>query len=394
MTTYDFDESIARRGSGSFKWDAAEDGDLLPMWVADMDFRAAPEIVAALARRVEHGVFGYTKVPPAYLDAVVQWFARRHGVTFERAAIVPTTGVLPALAAILRALTEPGDGVVLMTPVYHHFFETIVHQRCQVLESDLSYRGGVYRIDFAALEAKVADPRAKVLILCHPHNPVGRVWTEDELRRIGDICFAHEVLVVSDEIHCDLVHEGDDRGHRHVPFASLGEEFLRRSVTCTSPSKTFNLAGLQVANLIVADEEMRARITAALFANEVALVGSLAVAALIAAYTEGDAWLDALKVYLQESYAFLCAFFREHLPELTVLPLEATYLVWVDCSALGRPSAELGVLLRERGKLWVNEGTLYGASGEGFLRINIACPRSLLAQGLTRLRDTVVGRWV
>jgi cystathionine beta-lyase len=382
---YDFDELVPRQGSHSFKWDAAGDPDMLPLWVADMDFRAAPEIIAALERRVRHGVFGYTKVPPAYFDAVVGWFARRHGFTFAKEHVLPTTGVVPALAAIIRALCGPGDRVLVQTPVYNHFFPSIVNQGCEVLESDLLYRDGAYGVDFADLEAKAKDPRAKLMLLCHPHNPVGRAWTVAELERIGDICLASGVTVVSDEIHCDLVHEG----HRHVPFASIREDFLRASITCTSPSKTFNLAGLQVANLMVADDALRGKIELALHANEIALLSPFAIAALLAAYGEGDAWLDALKSYLRANDEYMRSFLREHLPQLYVLPLEATYLAWVDCSALKVPSAELGETLRTRGKVWVNEGTLYGASGEGFLRINLGCPRSTLAKGLTRLRDVI-----
>jgi cystathionine beta-lyase len=380
---YDFDEVIARRGTGSFKWDAAEDPEVLPLWVADMDFRAAPEITAALETRVRHGIFGYAKVPPAYLEAVVRWFARRHGFSFGKEQLLPTTGVVPALAAIVRALCEPGDGVIVQPPVYNHFFPSIRGQGCEPLESNLVYREGRYTVDFADLEAKAKDPRAKLFLLCHPHNPVGRAWTAAELTRMGEICLANDVLVIADEIHCDLVYPG----HRHVPFASLREDFLRRSITCSSPTKTFNLAGMQVANLLVADEALRRQVEAGLHANEIALVGPLGIAALVAAYEEGEAWLDALLGYLQENDRFLRGFFAEHLPELTVLPLEATYLVWVDCSALGLASTELGARLRERGKVWVNEGTLYGAAGEGFVRINIACPRSLLRDGLERLRS-------
>ena len=382
---YDFDEVIARRGTGSFKRDAADDAAVLPLWVADMDFRAAPEITAALEARVRHGIFGYAKVPPAYFEAVVQWFARRHDFHFGKEPLLPTTGVVPAIAAIVRALCEPGDGVIVQPPVYNHFFPSIRGQGCEPLESNLVYRDGRYTVDFADLEAKARDPRARLFLPCHPHNPVGRAWTTAELTRMGEICLAHDVLVVSDEIHCDLVYPG----HRHVPFASLGEDFLRRSITCSAPTKTFNLAGMQVANLLVADDDLRRTVEAGLHANEIALVGPLGIAALIAAYDQGEAWLEALLGYLQDNDRHLRRFVREHLPELRVLPLEATYLVWVDCAALGISSAELGARLRDHGKVWVNEGTLYGAAGEGFVRINIACPRSLLTEGLERLRSVL-----
>ncbi len=380
---YDFDELVSRRGSNSYKWDTAKDDDVLPMWVADMDFRTAPPIIDALSRRVMHGVFGYTKVPQTYFDAVISWFKRRHNFTIERDWILFTSGVVPALSAVIKALAEPGDKVIVQTPVYNCFFSSIRNDQCEMMANELIYKDGTYSIDFDDLERKAADPKARLMLLCSPHNPVGRVWTHEELVRIGEICLRNNVIVVSDEIHCDLVYEG----HTHIPFGSLSDAFLQNSVTCTAPSKTFNLAGIQVANIIAADEEIRRKIDKALNVNEVCEINCFAVEALTAAYTEGEEWLEELKAYLKENYNTLSDFFREYLPHLPVLPLEATYLVWVDCSALNRTSKEIMETLLEKEKLWINEGTMYGEAGEGFIRINIATSRELMLKGLKKIRN-------
>lgn len=384
---YDFDTLIPRRGTGSYKWDSATDPDILPMWVADMDFRTAPSVIEALTKRAMHGIFGYTKVPEAYYDAIISWFGR-HGFRIEREWILFTTGVVPALSAIINALTEPGDKVIVHEPVYNCFFSSIRNDGCEAVPNDLIYSDGRYSIDFDGLETLAEDPAVKLLLLCSPHNPVGRVWTREELERIGEICFRNEVLVVSDEIHCDLVYPG----HTHIPFASLGDEFLQKSITCTAPSKTFNLAGIQVANIIAADKDVRQRIDKALNVNEVCEINAFAIEALITAYNDGEVWLEQLRVYLADNYTYLRKFFSEHFPDLKVLPLEATYLVWIDCKALNMPSAEIARRLLEEGKLWVNEGTIYGAAGEGFIRFNIACPRASLADGLDRFKK-VFGSW-
>ncbi|MDR1115909.1 MAG: pyridoxal phosphate-dependent aminotransferase [Tannerella sp.] len=380
---YNFDEIIPRRNSRSYKWDSAGERDVLPMWVADMDFRTAPCIIDALEKRVRHGIFGYTKVPSAYYDAVTRWFERRHGFRFRAEWILFTTGVVPALSAVIKALTIPGDRVIVQSPVYNCFFSSIRNNCCEMVSNDLTYEDGTYRIDFDDLEWKVSDPKAKLLLLCNPHNPAGRVWTRNELAKIGNICLRHDVTIVSDEIHCDLTYPG----HTFIPFASVDEKFLCRSVTCTAPSKTFNLAGLQVANILAADDAMRKKIDRAINVNEVCELNSFAVEALIAAYNEGEEWLEELKRYLYDNYVCLKRFFAQHFPRFTVLPLEATYLVWIDCASLGLPSARIAEMLLEKEKLWINEGTMYGAAGEGFIRLNIACPRALLMQGLDRIKN-------
>ena len=283
MAKYDFDEPIPRRGTNSVKWDEEPAADILPMWVADMDFRTAPCVVEALRRRVEHGIYGYATVPESYYGAVTSWFSRRHGWAPGADWILPVTGVIPALSAILRALTRPGDRVLVLTPVYNHFFIAIDNSGCTAAECELTYSGNRYTVDFDALERRAADPAVKLMLLCNPHNPAGRVWTPEELRRIGDICLRRDILVVADEIHCELVMPG----FRHTPFASLSEEFARRSVTCASPSKAFNLAGVQVANIFAADTGLRERIARSLEINETGMISPFAIEALTAAYTDG-----------------------------------------------------------------------------------------------------------
>lgn len=379
---YNFDEIIPRRGTNSYKWDSAGDADILPMWVADMDFRTAPPVVEALRKRAEHGIFGYVRVPDAYYAAVTNWFTRRHDWQIEKEWIIYTTGVVPALSAVIKALTIPGDKVMVQTPVYNCFFSSIRNNGCGMIANPLIYRNGTYQIDFADLEQKAADPSVKVLLLCNPHNPAGRVWTKQELTRIGDICIRNNVWVIADEIHCELVFPG----HTYIPFASISQEFLMHSVTCTSPSKAFNLAGLQIANIISADTDIRIKIDKAINVNEVCDVNPFGVEALMAAYNDSEEWLEELKQYLFANYNYLRAYFAECLPEFPVSMLEGTYLVWVDCSVLNQSSDETVKTLLEKEKLWVNEGGLYGEAGEGFIRINIACPRQQLIEGLNRLR--------
>ena len=380
---YNFDEIVERLGSNSYKWDTAKDKDILPMWVADMDFRTAPTILNALARRVQHGIFGYTKVPQTYYDATISWFDRRHNFVINQDWILFTSGVVPALSAIIKALTRPGDKVLVQTPVYNCFFSSIRNDGCEIEENKLIYKDRTYTIDFNDLEQKASDPKVKLMLLCNPHNPVGRVWTREELQQIGDICLRNDVLVVSDEIHCDLVYEGQT----HIPFASISEAFLQNSVTCIAPTKTFNLAGIQVANILAADNDIRDKIDKALNVNEVCEINVFAIEALIEAYNEGEDWLEELKIYLYENYTFLVKFFQEHLSHLPVIKLEATYLVWIDCSALRLSSKEITDKLLVEEKLWINEGTMYGDAGEGFIRINIGTQRERLIDGLQRIKN-------
>lgn len=378
---YDFDKIIPRRHTNSYKWDSAAEEDVLPLWVADMDFHTATPVVEALQKRVEHGIFGYTKVPPAYYEAITSWFARRHDWQIDKDWIIYTSGVVPALSAIIKALTKPGDRVLVQTPVYNCFFSSIRNNGCEVVENPLIYTNQTYHIDFTNLERLTADPNVKLMLLCNPHNPAGRVWTRKELTRLGEICLRNNVIVVADEIHCELVYPG----HTYTPFASISQAFLMNSVTCISPSKAFNLAGLQIANIISANEEIRMRIDKAINIHEVCDVNPFGVEALMAAYNNGEEWLEELKQYLAENYSYLKEYFNEHLPQFPVTTLEGTYLVWVDCSVLQQRSKDIVETLLKEEQLWVNEGSMYGEAGESFIRINIACSRQILTDGLNRL---------
>lgn len=377
---YDFDEIIDRRGTNCVKWDSAENPDVLPMWVADMDFRTAPAIIDALRRRMDHGIFGYTRVPQSYYEAVTGWFARRHGWNIDKDWIIYTSGVVPALSAIIKAMTVLGDKVLIQTPVYNCFFSSIRNNGCEIVESPLVYADNTYSIDFEDLERKASDPKVKAMILCNPHNPAGRVWNRDELIRIGEICIRHDVVVIADEIHCELVMPG----YEYTPFASISEEFSRHSVSCVSPSKAFNIAGLQIANIVCADAGRRAKIDRAININEVCDVNPFGVIALQAAYNEGAEWLDQLLEYIHGNYEYMRSFCEEHLPDFPITKLEGTYLVWMDCRKFGMTSAELEKRLIEEAGLWLNPGTMYGQDGEGFMRWNIACPRTRMIEGLRR----------
>ena len=384
---YDFDKITDRRATNSYKWDSAPEG-VLPMWVADMDFRTAPAIIDALQKRVAHGIFGYTRVPDAYYDAVTAWFSRRHGWDIDREWIIYTSGVVPAVSAVIKALTMPGDKVIVQTPVYNCFFSSIRNNGCEIVSNPLRRIGDTYEMDFDALERCAADPRAKVMLLCNPHNPAGRVWTPDELTRLGNICLRNGVTVVADEIHCELVYQG----FKYTPFASLSDAFLHRSVTCVSPSKAFNIAGLQIANIVAFDNDLRSRIDKAININEVCDVNPFGVAATIAAYNEGEEWLNQLVDYLHGNYEAMAEFCRRELPEFPITRLEGTYLVWMDCSSLGMPSDALEHVLLDDARLWLNAGTMYGAEGEGYMRWNIACPRSVMLDGLNRFLNFVRSR--
>ena len=385
---YNFDELISRRGTNSYKWDSAADAGVLPLWVADMDFRTAPAITEALARRVAHGIFGYTRVPEAYYNAVTGWFARRHGWHFKKEWMIYTSGVVPAISAIIKALARPSDKVLVQTPVYNCFFSSIRNNGCEAACSPLLRTGDTYRMDFDDLERKAADPAVKLMLLCNPHNPAGRVWTREELTRLGEICLRHDVTVVADEIHCELVFPE----YTYTPFASISEEFQRRSVACVSPSKAFNIAGLQIANIVAADDGMRERIDRAININEVCDVNPFGVEATIAAYNEGEEWLTQLIGYLKGNYEFMKDYCAKHLPDFPTAKLEGTYLVWMDCSVLHIPSEELERQLVEQARLWLNAGAMYRSPKEGFMRWNIACPRQRLAEALDRFRSFVAER--
>ena len=378
--TYDFDKIISRYNTNSVKWDTHP--NILPMWVADMDFETAPAVKTAVQRRAEHGIYGYVHVPDTYYEAIIDWFSRRHHWQMQKEWIIYTTGVVPAISAIIKAMTEPGDGVLIQTPVYNCFFSSIKNNDCNVIENELVYHDNTYSIDFEDLEQKASDPTTKVMILCNPHNPAGRVWSLDELKRIGDICIRHQVFVIADEIHCELIIPG----YEYTPFASISKEFEQNSATCTSPSKSFNIAGLQIANITISDDTIRRRVDRAIKINEVENVNSFGIEALIAAYNESEDWLRQLNLYIYSNYQYLCDFFSANLPQFPVTKLEGTYLVWIDISVLNKSSKAVTKELKTQESIWLNEGIMYGASGDNFVRINIACPRQTLTEGLMRLK--------
>lgn len=379
---YNFDEIIDRKNTNAIKWDVSSSTDILPMWIADMDFKTAPEIIEVLQNRVSHGVFGYTQTPEEFYISIQNWWKRRYELSLEKEWIIPVTGVIPALSATIRSLTEKGDKIIIQPPVYNHFYNSIENCNREVSENNLIYDNGIYTIDFVDLERKAADPKAKLLLISNPHNPVGRVWTKEELQHIASICQKHNVIVISDEIHCDLVFSV----YKHIPFASLEDQYASNSITLASISKTFNLAGLQVGYIFTKNASLCNEIKSILQMQEMELLSPFAIEALIAAYNKGENWLEALKKYLYNNYTFLHQFIASEIPEIKVVPLQATYLVWLDCSALKVSSDEIAKTILEKQNLWINSGTMYGNAGEGFLRINIACPQKKLLEGLERLK--------
>ena len=385
---FDFDNIVPRRGSGSVKWDLPKEDGVIPMWVADMDFMTAPAVLEALEKRLRHGVFGYTRITGEYYRAVCSWFSRRHGLEMKPEWIIPISGVVPALTCIIRALVKPGEKVIFQSPAYNCFYTSVTKNGCTLSLNPLTYKDNTYTIDFENLERRAADPDARVLILCNPHNPSGRVWTREELARTGEICLRNHLTVIADEIHCELTYPG----HDYTPFASLSQEFLTHSATCNSPTKAFNIAGLQISNIVTADAGIRKKIDKAININEVCDVNPFGVEALVAAYDQGEDWLDALRIYLWENYQHVLRFFSEKLPRYPILPLEGTYLPWINIKASGLHSDELAGLLLHDAKVMLSPGTIYGPGGEDFLRLNIACPRPRLQDGLERLHS-VLKRW-
>lgn len=381
---YDFSRPTDRRGTDSYKWDSAPEADIIPLWVADMDFETFPAITEALQRRVAHGIFGYTRVPEAYYEAVCRWFKKRHGWHINREDIIYTSGVVPAVSAVIKALTLPGDQVIVQGPVYNCFFSSIRNNGCEMVSNSLIYNKEElrYEIDFDDLERKLKHERARLMLLCNPHNPGGRVWTRDELTRVAELCCKYGVRVVSDEIHCELTLYDNE----YVPFGSLPDELSRDSITCCSPSKAFNTAGLQIANIVCRDAEVRNRIDRAININEVCDVNPFGVIALQAAYSdEGYEWLTQLRKYISANYDLLLERFARELPKCKVMRMEGTYLAWIDCSELHISSDEIEEMLMHENKVWVNAGSMYGAEGAAFIRINMACTSELLNEGITRI---------
>lgn len=381
--TYDFDTVIDRRGTNCLKYDFARERGmpegLLPMWVADMDFASPPEVLDDLHKAVNHGIFGYAEAKDDYYDAMADWFDTRFGYRPERRETVKTPGVVFALAQAIRAFTEPGDAVMIQTPAYYPFFGIICDNNRQLVANPLVYDGGQYLIDFDDFEQKIKQHRVKLFLLCNPHNPVSRVYTRSELERLNDICIKNGVIVVSDEIHCDFVWDG----HKHTGLRLLSDD----AVIATSPSKAFNLAGLQISNIFIKNTELRKKFRAEIGANGYSQLGIIGLAACQSAYTNGAPWLSALKEYLEGNIRFASDYLASHLPKVKLVEPQGTYLLWFDFSQYGLEQDELDRRIVEDAKLWLDGGTMFGDNGKGFQRMNIACPRATLTNALNRLCD-------
>lgn len=383
---FHFDEPINRRGTSCVKWDESPSADVIPMWVADMDFPVAPAIHEAIKKRAEHSIFGYTIVEEDYYEAVISWFLRRHQWTIQREEILYTTGVIPAMSCAIKALTMPGEKVLILSPDYNCFFSSIRNNGCEVSETILVKDGVSFVVDWEDFEQRCADEKTTVFLLCNPHNPTGRVWSKEELERMNTICMKYGVKVISDEIHGELIMPG----YLFQPFATVNDACRQNSVILNSPSKSFNIAGLQTANIICSQPEWRRRIDRAINIHEVCDLNPFGPVALKAAYNESEEWIDELNQYLWDNYQALCQFFEKELPLCKVTQLEGTYLVWLDVTRYSNDVEKLCDDLLTRGKVWVNPGTMYGAeSGKGYIRINIACPRSRMMEGLERIKETI-----
>lgn len=391
MLKYDFDEVIDRSGTNSAKWDkntlkemfGAE--DVLPFWVADMDFKAAQPIVDAVVKRAEHGIYGYSSRTDSYYEAIINWTKRRHGWEIEKEWINFTPGVVPAINYAIQAFCMPGDKIIIQNPVYYPFHDAIKNNGCHIIDSTLKFNGEYYEMDFEDFENKAKDPKVTLFILCSPHNPVSRVWTKKELEKIGDICCKNNVLVIADEIHNDLVFSG----YKHTVFASIKEEFALNSITCTAPSKTFNLAGMQASNIIIPNPLLREKFQRILEKNAIGGQNPFSIAALEAAYNEGEDWLNQLLTYLEGNIEFIHEYLKKHLPKAKLIEPQGTYLGWLDFRGYEKDGKKLESLVYGKGKVALDGGTWFGNGGDGFIRLNFACPKILLKEGLERIAKAI-----
>lgn len=384
-----FDIIIDRKNTDSLKYDfAVRRGmpeDILPLWVADMDFRTPPCVIDALAEKSRHGIFGYSDTREDYFEVLRDWFSRQFGWNVKPEWLVKTPGVVYAFCTAIRSLTDEGDAVLIQEPVYYPFSGSIRANGRKLVVNQLIYSQGKYTIDFEDFEEKIIRNRVKLFILCSPHNPVGRVWTREELLRLGEICLKHGVLVVSDEIHADFTFPG----HRHLVFADLKPEFSEMTITCTAPTKTFNLAGLQISNIFIPNQSIRRRFRQEIDKSGYSQPNIMGIVACRAAYRDGQEWLEELRKYLSGNLDYLRDFLKHNLPQIKLVEPEGTYLVWLDCSGLGLDDRELENLIVNKARLWLDSGTMFGAGGEGFQRINIGCPRAILDQALKQLQQAV-----
>lgn len=386
---YNFDEIVDRRNTNSIKYDFAKEmgkpEDAIPLWVADMDFRTPKPVREALVKSAEHGIFGYSKAKKDYFDAIYNWFKTRFDWEVEESWLVKTPGVVYALSVAIRSLTQAGDAVIIQEPVYHPFASTIINNKCQLVNSSLIYKDGKYQIDFEDFEAKIEANDVKMFILCSPHNPVGRVWTKDELIQLGDICIKHKVIIVSDEIHCDFVYGQN----KHLIFTSLKDAYLDNTIICTAPSKTFNLAGLQASNIFIANEELRQKFETELAIGGYGKLNTMGLIACQTAYEHGAQWVDDLNQYLEENLKTIRNFLLERLPEVKLIEPEGTYLIWLDFNDLGLGEEALDDLITQEAKLWLNSGAMFGEGGKGFQRVNIACPKVTIEKMLLQLEAAI-----
>lgn len=382
---YNFDEIIPRKNTNSMKWDKLEEvyqrEDLLPMWVADMDFLVAPEITSALEKRIKHAIYGYTFCSDDYYNSVINWMKDRHGFEVKKEWIVFTPGVVPAVSYAIRAFTEIGDSVIIQSPVYHPFYNIIKDNKRNVVTNPLIYEDGKYHMDYDDLESKITA-KTKLLVISSPHNPVGRVWTKEELSRLSEICLKNNIKVVSDEIHFDLVY----KGYKHTVLANISDEIMQSSIICTAPSKTFNIAGIQVSNIIIPNEEMRTRYIKELEVDHIGSPNSIAETVLIAAYNDSKDWLDSAIDYIEKNKDYFINYVNREIPQLKVIKPEGTYLIWVDCSGLGMDSDELRNFFVNKCKIAFNHGEMFGEEGKLFQRVNIACPLSTLEEALYTIK--------
>lgn len=389
MTKYNFDEVIDRHNTACLKYDFAiqrgRPADVLPFWVADMDFPIAREIQEALITRCQHAIFGYSESDDAYFAAVHDWYAKHFGWETQQKWLTKTPGIVFALAMAVKAFSKEGEGVLINQPVYYPFSEVIKDNKRKLVNAPLVLKDGKYSLDFDDIEAKIVQHNVKLYILCSPHNPVGRVWTKEELQKIGDICLKHGVVIVSDEIHSDFVW-GE---HKHTVFATLGEKYAQNCVVCTAPSKTFNIAGLQVSNIFIPNERLRRAFRHEVAAAGYSQVNTLGLVACEAAYRYGADWLAQVKTYIEDNIRFVGEYLQQNLPQIKLLAPQGTYLVWLDCSALGMTAEEREQWLWHKAHLWLDGGGIFGPEGQAFERINVACPRSTLEQGLEQLRRAV-----
>ncbi|MBU5483835.1 pyridoxal phosphate-dependent aminotransferase [Clostridium sp. MSJ-11] len=385
---YNFDEIIDRRNTDCVKWDhdkiEGSNNDLIQMWIADMDFKVPMEVIESIKARADHGIFGYTNFNDQYFNSIMNWMKKHHSFDISKEWIVSTSTIVSALYWIVQTYTSVGDKIIIQTPVYHRFKGAIEDNHRVILENPLKEVDGRYYMDFEDLESKI-DSTVKMIILCNPHNPIGRVWTKEELTRLGEICLKNNILVVADEIHCDLVF----KGYKHIPFASICKEFEENSITCIAPTKTFNLAGLHMSNIVIPNSELREKFNLTLKLNAMGSINIFGMMALIAAYEKGETWYEEMMEYIEGNYNYLKDYIDENIPKLKVTKAEGTYLAWIDFKALGMSEEKLNKFLIEEGKIVLNEGSVFGKNGEGFGRMNFACSRKILEEALNSLNKAI-----